>query len=92
MLEPNTSVDFARIPANCKQDDVILLCDLLYGNSISKEDTILFPITLDVTDLQGLSLVVNAEVQSSGREVDPTDNKKVDYIKLVRYSEIDING
>lgn len=92
VVNEESSVDFSKIPSNCKQEEWTLLCDLIFGNAISSGQIVELPIDLDMSLAVGKQLAVHAEVFSSGKEVEPKDNKVMDEIRFVESSEVDING
>lgn len=91
-LNGTTHVDFAIVPPNCKQTDLDLVCQLNNGNSIYQGELIEFTVSIDMKHAIGKNLTINAEISSSGSEVDDTDNFNIHYIQLVEQNEIEISG
>lgn len=91
-LNGSSQVDFAIIHPSCKQNELILICQLNAGNSINQGDTLEFLLSVDMAQASGSNLVVNAEVSSSGSEIDNADNSIGHYVKLLEQSDVDVNG
>ncbi|KAH8253011.1 hypothetical protein KR032_003177 [Drosophila birchii] len=83
---------FAQVPGNCKVTDAYMVCDLNRGRPLAKGDRDSVTVSFDVSQLSGLSLIITAEVFSTGREANPTDNRQVNVIGLKEFTEIDATG
>lgn len=69
-----------------------MVCDLNRGRPLAKGDSDSITISFDVSQLGGLSLIINAEVFSTGYEKNPMDNKQTNVISLKEFTEIDATG
>ncbi|EDW47967.1 integrin alpha-PS3 isoform X1 [Drosophila sechellia] len=83
---------FAQVPGNCKVADAVMVCDLNRGRPLAKGDTDSVTISFDVSQLSGQSLIIHAEVFSTGYEKNPTDNRQTNVIGLKEFTEIDASG
>jgi len=83
---------FAQVPGNCKVVDAVMVCDLNRGRPLAKGDTDSVTISFDVSQLSGQSLIIHAEVFSTGYEQNPTDNRQTNVIGLKEFTEIDASG
>ncbi|KAH8291423.1 hypothetical protein KR054_011554 [Drosophila jambulina] len=83
---------FAQVPGNCKVTEAYMVCDLNRGRPLAKGDRDSVTVSFDVSQLSGLSLIITAEVFSTGREANPTDNRQVNVIGLKEFTEIDATG
>ncbi|KAH8275324.1 hypothetical protein KR026_005117 [Drosophila bipectinata] len=83
---------FAQVPGNCKVTEAHMVCDLNRGRPLAKGDGDSITISFDVSQLGGLSLIINAEVFSTGYEKNPMDNKQTNVISLKEFTEIDATG
>ncbi|XP_016972539.1 integrin alpha-PS3 isoform X2 [Drosophila rhopaloa] len=83
---------FAQVPGNCKVADAVMVCDLNRGRPLAKGDSDSVTISFDVSQLSGQSLIIHAEVFSTGYEKNPTDNSQTNVIGLREYTEIDASG
>ncbi|EDV55932.1 integrin alpha-PS3 isoform X2 [Drosophila erecta] len=83
---------FAQVPGNCKVADAVMVCDLNHGRPLAKGDTDSLTISFDVSQLSGQSLIIHAEVFSTGYEKNPTDNKQTNVIGLKEFTQIDATG
>ncbi|XP_017125156.1 integrin alpha-PS3 isoform X1 [Drosophila elegans] len=83
---------FAQVPGNCKVADAVMVCDLNRGRPLAKGDSDSVTISFDVSQLSGQSLIIHAEVFSTGYEKNPTDNRQTNVIGLREYTEIDASG
>ncbi|XP_017061823.1 integrin alpha-PS3-like [Drosophila ficusphila] len=82
---------FAQVPGNCKVAEAVMVCDLNRGRPLAKGDSDYVTISFDVSQLSGESLIIYAEVFSTGNESNPTDNKQTNVIMLRKFTEIDIS-
>lgn len=62
---------FAQVPGNCKVTDAYMVCDLNRGRPLAKGDRDSVTVSFDVSQLSGLSLIITAEVFSTGHELNP---------------------
>jgi len=69
-----------------------MVCDLNRGRPLAKGDSDSVTISFDVSQLSGQSLIIYAEVFSTGYEKNPTDNKQTNVIGLKEFTEIDASG
>ncbi|XP_017013569.2 integrin alpha-PS3 isoform X2 [Drosophila takahashii] len=83
---------FAQVPGNCKVAEAVMVCDLNRGRPLAKGDSDSVTISFDVSQLSGQSLIIHAEVFSTGYEKNPTDNKQTNVISLKEFTEIDASG
>ncbi|XP_017069438.1 integrin alpha-PS3 isoform X2 [Drosophila eugracilis] len=83
---------FAQVPGNCKVIDAVMVCDLNRGRPLAKGDSDSITISFDVSQLTGQSLIIHAEVFSTGYEKNPTDNKQTNVIGLKEFTDIDATG
>ncbi|XP_017027542.1 integrin alpha-PS3-like isoform X1 [Drosophila kikkawai] len=83
---------FAQVPGNCKVTEAYMVCDLNRGRPLAKGDRDSLTVSFDVSQLSGLSLIITAEVFSTGREANPMDNRQVNVIGLKEFTEIDATG
>ncbi|XP_016941080.4 integrin alpha-PS3 isoform X1 [Drosophila suzukii] len=83
---------FAQVPGNCKVVEAVMVCDLNRGRPLAKGDSDSVTISFDVSQLSGQSLIIYAEVFSTGYEKNPTDNKQTNVIGLKEFTEIDASG
>ncbi|KAH8348438.1 hypothetical protein KR084_007423 [Drosophila pseudotakahashii] len=83
---------FAQFPGNCKVAEAVMVCDLNRGRPLAKGDSDSVTVSFDVSQLSGQSLIIHAEVFSTGYEKNPTDNKQTNVISLKEYTEIDASG
>ncbi|KAH8388159.1 hypothetical protein KR200_011056 [Drosophila serrata] len=83
---------FAQVPGNCKVTEAYMVCDLNRGRPLAKGDRDSVTVSFDVSQLSGLNLIITAEVFSTGREANPTDNRQVNVIGLKEFTEIDATG
>lgn len=91
----NTSssvISFAIIPPGCTENDLVLTCELIAGNSINQGDSIEFMLSVDMSHASGSNLEIVAEVSSFGTEKDGSDNVVAHSVMLISSSEIDLNG
>ncbi|XP_017061946.1 integrin alpha-PS3 isoform X2 [Drosophila ficusphila] len=83
---------FAQVPGNCKVAEAVMVCDLNRGRPLAKGDSDSVTISFDVSQLSGESLIIYAEVFSTGYESNPTDNRQTNVIGLREFTEIDASG
>jgi len=83
---------FAQVPGNCRVTEAVMECDLNRGRPLAKGDSDSVSISFDVSQLSGQSLIIHAEVFSTGYEKNPTDNKQTNVIGLKEFTEIDASG
>ncbi|XP_030384138.1 integrin alpha-PS3 isoform X2 [Scaptodrosophila lebanonensis] len=83
---------FSQIPWNCKVNDAVMVCDLNRGRPLAKGDKDSISISFDMSSLRDSSLIISAEVFSTGYEKNPMDNKLTNVISLREYTEIDATG
>lgn len=88
----SSRLNFAQIPGNCKVSEAVMVCDLNKGRPLGKGDKDSITISFDVSSLTGRALTINAEVFSTGHELNPNDNKLSSLIALKEYTEIDASG
>ncbi|XP_023173042.2 integrin alpha-PS3-like [Drosophila hydei] len=88
----SSRLNFAQIPGNCKVSEAVMVCDLNKGRPLGKGDKDSITISFDVSSLTGSALTINAEVFSTGHELNPNDNKLSSLIALKEYTEIDASG
>ncbi|XP_016972382.1 integrin alpha-PS3-like [Drosophila rhopaloa] len=83
---------FSQVPGNCKVADAVMVCDLNRGQPLAKGDSDSVTISFDVSYLRGQSLIIHAEVFSTGYEKNSTDNQHIDKISLTEFTEIEASG
>ncbi|KAH8277662.1 hypothetical protein KR018_003291, partial [Drosophila ironensis] len=88
----SSRLPFAQVPGNCKVTEAFMVCDLKGGRPLAKGDSDSITISFDVSQLGGLSLIISAEVFSTGHEKNPMDNKQTNVISLQEFTEIDATG
>lgn len=87
-LQIKTNIKYSRIPSECYLNKDLLLC------SINNEPIIWprkFKISLDATKLV-TNFTVYATVTSSGIDVNPFNNKRVDKIIVISFSDVKITS
>nr|XP_044248997.1 integrin alpha-PS4-like [Drosophila takahashii] len=85
-------LNFSQIPANCKCDEGVMLCELNNGFRLTKSNSTHVEVLFDVSELKGQSLTINATVFSALGEMTPKDNNIITVINLKEKSEIDVFG
>ncbi|KAH8265351.1 hypothetical protein KR038_004985, partial [Drosophila bunnanda] len=83
---------FAQVPGDCQVSEAVMLCDLNGGQALGKGETYSVTVSFDVSQLSGTSLMVTAEVFSTGYERNLKDNKHINEISLRVFTEIDVMG
>ncbi|XP_063697187.1 integrin alpha-PS3-like [Culicoides brevitarsis] len=84
---------FAKIPSNChKIEEDEMICDLLNGNPLFAKQTAKLIVNIDTSRLSGKKLMIQAEALSNGEELNFEDNKIVNFVELIEYSEVEIQG
>lgn len=94
---PNGEIIFTKIPSNCKLNELnvnfnTMECDLNDGRPMYRGDKHLLKIGIDTTKLEGEKLVIEAQVHSTGDELNEIDNKVEDNIALGEFSEVEVLG
>uniref|UniRef100_A0A336MXS4 CSON002754 protein n=1 Tax=Culicoides sonorensis TaxID=179676 RepID=A0A336MXS4_CULSO len=83
---------FAKVPSNCKMDEDEMICDLESGNPLFPQQKSKLIVNIDTSRLSGKQLVIKAEAFSNGEEANFDDNKIINVMELIEYSEIEIQG
>lgn len=94
---PDSEIIFTKIPSNCKLNELnvkfnTMECDLNDGRPMYKGEKTSLKIGIDTTKLEGEELVIEAQVQSTGDELNEIDNKVEDIIALGEFSEVEVLG
>ncbi|KAH8346896.1 hypothetical protein KR059_001980, partial [Drosophila kikkawai] len=91
-VNSTSRLTFAQVPGDCQVSEAVMMCNLNGGQALGTGETDSVTVSFDVSQLSGESLVVTAEVFSTGNEKNITDNKHVNEISLREFTEIDIMG
>ncbi|XP_037947350.1 integrin alpha-PS3 isoform X1 [Teleopsis dalmanni] len=93
-LTSSNRMPFARIPSNCRVNNeaVVMVCDLNRGQPMANGNSDSITVIYDVSGISGKTMILTAEVFSTGVEQTPTDNIVRDVITLKEYTEIEAVG
>lgn len=89
------SVSYMKIPSNCRlypDSSYDLLCNLNNGSPLFNGKAVHFRLNLDARKLSGTTLMVKANVFSTGDEQNDADNLAYDSIVLAEFSDVEISG
>ncbi|XP_017077310.1 integrin alpha-PS3-like [Drosophila eugracilis] len=85
-------VPFAKVPGNCQVTNAVMVCDLSHEGYLTNSSSESITIIIDVSQVSGKSLSIQAEVFSLGYENNATDNKYSKAIALKEFADIDATG
>lgn len=91
---PKNVIQFEKIPLNCKlsNEKSLMICSIIDGKPVKQNEIYTLNIQLDMSQIQGTSLKVNASVTCAGINSNKINNTIENEIKLSYFSIIDITS